>query len=139
MSDSEFLSFLVDETLKLHASGEAQDFETKLRDYKLGFLKGEFIPQIQVVRFVSPIGILDFPVNWSVFNLEWAGSQDTLLESNSDPDHLLELIQENCFPTISKLLITHSQGLCYIVGFRPEEEVYLHDILNHQDPLSTAA
>ena len=64
MAETDFLSFLVDETLKLQKSGEStlSSLEQKITDYKLSFLKGEFIPQSQVLRFKTKFGDLDIPL-----------------------------------------------------------------------------
>jgi hypothetical protein len=71
MSSKDFVSFLVDETLKLQKSGEVElsSLELKLTDYGLDFLKGEFIPQTQILRFKTPFGNLDVPINWSIFSI----------------------------------------------------------------------
>ena len=57
MSSKDFVTFLVDETFKLQKTGEVElsRLELKLKDYDLNFLKGEFIPQIQILRYSLPI------------------------------------------------------------------------------------
>ena len=88
MSDKDFVSFLVDETLKLQKSGDVglSSLELKLTDYGLNFLKGEFIPQTQILRFTTPFGNLDVPVNWSIFSVENSLAQYTLLDEKNDVD-----------------------------------------------------
>lgn len=136
----DFLSFLVDETLRLQKSGEVElsSLELKLNDYKLSFLKGEFIPLSQVLRFSTPFGILDIPVNWSVFSLEGAQSSDQLVTEEDDKDYLLKVMKTAWKPELNKLLITHADGFCYIVGLKAGEDYYIHDILNPQELLKAA-
>lgn len=136
----DFLSFLVDETLKLQQSGEAElsSLELKLNDYKLHFLKGEFIPQTQMLRFNSAFGILDIPVNWSSFSIESAESNDHVLDKDNDPDHLLKVLKEVWHKDLQKLLITHADGFCYLVALSAGEESHLHDLLNPQELLNAA-
>jgi hypothetical protein len=140
MAETDFLSFLVDETLKLQKTGgiKLSSLELKLSDYKLEFLKGEYIPQTQVLRFRSSFGILDFPVNWSFFALEYSDRNDHMITANSDRDHLLEILQINWKKTIQQVLVTHADGFCYIVGLKEGEEYYLHDLLNPQQLLKAA-
>lgn len=139
MADTDFLSFLVDETLKLQKSGGAElsSFEMKLSDYKMNFLKGEFIPQTQMLRFNSTFGVLDIPINWSMFSIE-AGAGDTLLSNEEDADHLFEVLRLAWNPSFSKLLVTHADGFCYLVGLHAHEEVHLRDLLNPQELLKAA-
>jgi hypothetical protein len=136
----DFLSFLVDETLRLQKSGEVElsSLELKLNDYQLSFLKGEFIPLSQVLRFSTPFGILDIPVNWSVFSLEGAQSSDQLITEEDDKDYLLKVLKTAWNPELKKLLITHADGFCYIVGLKAGEDYYIHDILNPQELLKAA-
>ena len=140
MAETDFLSFLVDETLKLQKKGEIKlsSFELKLTDYKLDFLKGEFIPQTQMLRFKSLIGILDFPINWSLFGQQSTDRNDHLITTSNDPDHLLEILQINWSKTFQQILITHADGFCFIVGLKEGEEYYLHDLLNPQQLLKAA-
>lgn len=140
MAESDFLSFLVDETLKLQRSGEVQlsSLELKLNDYGLCFLKGEFIPQSQVLRFNSSIGVLDVPVNWSVFALDGSSSEDCVIHVDNDKDHLLKVLKATWMVSLNKLLVTHADGFCYIVGLKAGEEYYLHDLLNPQELLNAA-
>lgn len=135
MAEMEFLSFLVDETLKLQKSGEVElsSLELKLKDYGLSYLKGEFIPQSQMLRFISPFGILDLPVNWSVFAIENTSGQDIILTEENDPDHLLAVLKPAWNPELSRILIAHSDGFCYIVGLKVGEELHLHDLQNPQE------
>ncbi len=135
MAETDFLSFLVDETLKLQTSGVADlsTLELKLTDYGLEFLKGEFIPQLQMLRFKTTFGILDIPVNWSVFSIGANSVSDTVLTSNSDKDHLLEIIKMAWNKNFSQLLVTHADGFCYLVGLEAGDESHLHDLLNPQE------
>lgn len=139
MADTDFLSFLVDETLKLQKSGEIElsSFELKLTDYKLNFMKGEFIPQTQMLRFHSHFGVLDIPINWSVFSID-SGSGDVVLSSDEDKDHIFEVLTQAWDPSITRLLITHADGFCYLVGLKAHEQVHLHDLLNPQELLNAA-
>lgn len=140
MSDKDFVSFLVDETLKLQKSGEVKlsSLELKLKDYGLNFLKGEFIPQAQILRFTTPFGNLDVPVNWSVFSIENSMAQYTLLDEKNDVDSFFIVIKAAWKTPIEKLLITHDDGFCYLVGLKQGEEVHLHDLINPQEWLKTA-
>jgi hypothetical protein len=137
MAETEFLSFLVDETLKLQKNGgkNLSSLELKLSDYGLCFLKGEFIPQTQMLRFLSPFGVLDVPVNWSVFDVQ---SSDHVVTVKNDSDYLLEVLRKAWVPNLEQLLVTHGDGFCYIVGLRTGEEYYMNDILNPQEMLSAA-
>ncbi|MGE3611254.1 MAG: hypothetical protein AB7I27_16800 [Bacteriovoracaceae bacterium] len=139
MDNKDFLSFLVDETLKLQKSGEAQlsSFELKLNDYGLIFLKGEFIPQFQILRFKTPFGVLDTPVNWPLFSLSNVFSY-SLIDEVSDQDHFLEVMKANWNSSMDKLLITHADGFCYLVGLKQGEDSYLHDLVHHQEWLKSA-
>lgn len=136
MRNQDFVSFLVDETLKLQESGEVElsSLELKLNDYGLSFLKGEYIPQAQVLHFVTPFGPLDIPVNWSVF---MGGSNHTLLEEGHDPDCFLSVIKAAWNKPLSKLLITHADGFCYLVGLKAGEDAHVHDLINPQEWLKT--
>lgn len=140
MAEKDFLSFLVDETLKLQQSGESKlsSLELKLNDYKLNFLKGEFIPQTQVLRFQTGFGILDIPVNWSLFSMENA-RPDQVLSQEKDPDHFFEILKSSWNQHLSQLLVTHADGFCYLVGLLPGEESHLHDLLNPQEWFQEAA
>jgi hypothetical protein len=137
MADTDFLSFLVDETFKLQKSGEGtlSSLELKLTDYGLAFLKGEFIPQTQMLRFRTPFGVLDVPVNWSVFG---AQGSDHVVSAKTDSDHLLEVFRTAWSSNLQQLLVTHADGFCYIVGLGAGEEYYLHDLLNPQEMLNAA-
>lgn len=140
MPEKDFVSFLVDETLKLQKSGhvELSSLETKILDYGLIFLKGEFIPQSQILRFITPFGDLDVPVNWSVFSMENSLAQYTLLDEKNDVDNFFMVIKSAWKKPIEKLLITHDDGFCYLVGLRAGEEAHLHDLLNPQEWLKSA-
>jgi hypothetical protein len=140
MSEKDFVSFLVDETLKLQKSGEVElsSLELKLTDYGLNFLKGEFIPQAQILRFQTPFGNLDVPINWSVFSMENSMAQYTLLDEKNDMDCFFQVIKLAWQKPIEKLLITHDDGFCFIVGIKPGEEVHLHDLVNPQVWLKSA-
>jgi hypothetical protein len=139
MADTDFLSFLVDETLKLQRNGEAQlsSLELKLSDYKLQFLKGEFIPQSQMLRFNTNFGVLDIPVNWSVFSVE-AGSGDVVLSEKDDKDLLFKVLKDSWNSKFTRMLITHADGFCYVIGLEAHEEPHLHDLLSPQEWLKAA-
>lgn len=140
MSDKDFVSFLVDETLKLQKSGEVElsSLELKLTDYGLDFLKGEFIPQSQILRFTTPFGNLDVPVNWSVFSMENSLAHYTLLDEKNDIDSFFVVIKSAWNKPLEKILITHDDGFCYIIGLKAGEEAHLHDLVNPQVWLKTA-
>lgn len=140
MAETEFLSFLVDETLKLQKSGEIElsSLELKLKDYNLRFLKGEFIPQSQVLRFITQFGVLDIPINWSVFSLDCSDTNDIIISKDNDKDHLLDIFKMSWSQDLNQLVVTHADGFCYIVGLKSGEEYYIHDILNPQEILRAA-
>lgn len=137
MSNSDFFSFLVDETLRLQEGGEAKlsRYELKLTDYSLSYLKGEFIPQIQVLRFKGPLGMIDIPVNWSFFE---DCSEDIVLSKENDKEHFFEVLSSAWNPQITKMLITHADGFCYLIALKAEEEIHLRDLQNHQEWLEVA-
>jgi hypothetical protein len=136
MSETDFLSFLVDETLRLQKAGKGalSSFELKLNDYGLSFLKGEFIPQTQLLRFKTTFGVLDVPINWSFFS----NSADHIIDNQNDNEYLLKIFKHYWIAQIDKLLITHADGFCYIVGIKEGEEFCLHDLLNPQELLKAA-
>jgi hypothetical protein len=138
MSKTDFLTFLVDETLKLQKTGQANlsSLELKLKDYKLSFLKGEFIPQTKVMRFMTSFGALDFPINWSIFSGEC--SSNLMIHESNDQDHLLKILQTTWSSEMKRLLISHDDGFCYFIALRQGDECYLHDLLNRQETLSAA-
>lgn len=140
MDDSDFLSFLVDETFKHRNTDNLRisSFEQKLSDYGLNFFKGEFIPQSQMLRFDTKIGAIDIPINWSIFDIANYSEGNILLTRDNDQDHVLEIFQEICKKPFRKLLVTHADGFCYIVGLKTGEEHHLHDLLNPQELLSAA-
>ncbi len=140
MVNKDFVSFLVDETLKLQKSGEVKlsSLELKLKDYGLNYFKGEFIPQAQILRFITPFGSLDVPVNWSIFSVENSLAQYTLLDEKNDVDSFFQVIKFAWNRPIEKLLITHDDGFCFIVGLNQGEESHLHDLINPQVWLKTA-
>jgi hypothetical protein len=140
MVNKDFVSFLVDETLKLQKSGEVKlsSLELKLKDYGLNYFKGEFIPQAQILRFITPFGPLDVPVNWSIFSVENSLAQYTLLDEKNDVDSFFQVIKLAWNRPIEKLLITHDDGFCFIVGLNQGEESHLHDLINPQVWLKTA-
>lgn len=137
MAKSEFLTFLVDETLKLQGSGEGNlsSLELKLCDYHLNFLKGEFIPQCQVLRFNTPFGVLDVPMNWSLFSCD---DEYKLLHSENDIDGFYTVLKTAWKLPVEKVLILHADGFCYLVGLKTGEEYHLRDLLNPQEWLKTA-
>ncbi len=138
-ADTDFLSFLVEETLKLQKSGEAElsSLELKLTDYGLLFLRGEFNPQFRMLRFQTPMGLLDIPVNWSVFDVG-AAFDNSILSAENDPDLLFTVLRASWNADLTKVLVTHADGFCYLVGLRAGEETHLHDLLNPQEWLKTA-
>ncbi len=138
MEERGFLSFLVDETLKLQKSGEIElsSLERKLTDYGLNFIKGEFIPLAQVLRFKTTFGDLDIPVNWSVFSIDNANG--ALLDEANDDEHFFEVIRMAWNKKFEKLLVTHADGFCYLVGLKAGEDAHLHDLLNPQEWLKSA-
>lgn len=140
MAQTDFLSFLVDETFKLHESGvvESSGLDLKLHDYGLMFLKGEFIPQTQMIRFKSPHGFLDMPINWSVFNPD-SGLQDVVLSSENDQDALFSVMKTCWNFSMNKMLVMNDGGFCYLIALRVEDESHLHDLLNPQEWLQKAA
>jgi hypothetical protein len=140
MADKDFVTFLVDETLKLQQSGESElsSLELKLKDYELAFFKGAFIPQSRMLRFSTHFGDLDIPVNWSVFSVENSQSDFTLLDQKTDQDCLFEVIKQAWGLPIEKLLITHADGFCYMVGLKSGDETHLHDLLHPQEWLKSA-
>lgn len=137
MSTPDFFTFLVDETLKLQEGGEKKlsRYELKLTDYSLTYLKGEFIPQLHSLRFKGHFGVLDIPVNWSLFD---NCSEDVVLSSENDRDHFFEVISKLWNQETSKLLVTHADGFCYLVALKAEEEIHLRDLQNHQEWLEVA-
>lgn len=140
MAEPDFLTFLVDETLKLQKSGgsELSTLELKLKDYGLAYLKGEFIPQYRILRFHAPFGHLDVPVNWSVFEILESDHPEHVLSKDHDPDHFFAVLTKAWDPQISKLLVTHADGFCYLVGLRVGEDNHLHDLLSPQELLRAA-
>lgn len=140
MANTDFLSFLVDETLKLQQSGEGElsTLELKLNDYKLNFLKGEFIPQSQVLRFRTDFGVIDIPVNWSVFAIDHQVGEDVVLSQEHDKDHLFKVLKSVWNPAFTRMLVTHADGFCYLVGLQAGEEAHLHDLVNPQEWLKAA-
>jgi hypothetical protein len=134
------MTFLVDETLRLQKSGECElsGLELKLNDYGLNFLKGEFIPQSQILRFRSPVGNLDMPVNWSIFSMENPLVQYTILDAGNDVDNFFFVMKSVWTKQIEKILITHDDGFCYIVGLGVGEESHMHDLLSPQEWFKSA-
>jgi hypothetical protein len=135
MAETDFLTLLVDETLKLQKSGQARlsSLELKLNDYGLEYFKGEFIPQFQILRFVTKFGVLDMPVNWSVFEMN-----DAITSEENDHDYLLKVFKNTWKFDLDRLLIVHADGFCYIVGLKAGEENHLHDLMNPQEWLKAA-
>lgn len=135
MAEADFLTLLVDETFQLQKSGEAKlsSLELKLSDYGLDYLKGEFIPQSQMLRFHCSLGVLDIPVNWSIFE-----ASDVVVGEDNDDDMLLKVFKSSWKQNLSKLLVTHADGFCFIVGLKAGDENHLHDLLNPQEWLMAA-
>lgn len=140
MNKSNFLDFLVDETFRSNTSAKQTlgDLERKLTDYSISFLRGEFIPQIQMLRFATPMGQLDIPVNWSCFALD-QGQDYCWVQAQNDVDGLLAIMKASWKNTIKSLLITQSQGYCYIIGLKESDEFYLQDLTNPQEILLKVA
>ncbi len=140
MADKDFVSFLVEETFKLQRRGEDKlsSLDLKLNDYSLAYVKGEFIPQLQTIRFVTSFGLLDIPVNWSCFDLEYTSRSYSLLDSGNDKDHFFKVIRSAWDLSLERLLIIHADGFCYLVGLRDGEEGHLHDLVHPQQSLKTA-
>lgn len=139
MADSDFISFLVNETLRLQDSHKEHlsSLELKLQDYSLSYIRGFFIPQYRVLRFKAEMGTIDVPINWSVFSV--GEHQDgIILDSEADKDALFEIFQKNWQPEMKKLLIAHAEGYCYLIGLKESEVVHLHDLLNPQEWMSVA-
>jgi hypothetical protein len=135
MASEDFLTFLVDETLKLQKKGlhQLSSLELKLQDYQLDFLRGEFIPQIQVLRFYAQFGCMDIPINWSIFSVENSMAQYTLLSQHQDVDDFFRVISVAWKIPLEQLLITHDNGFCYLVGLRKGDEIHLNDLLRVND------
>lgn len=131
MAEKDFVSFLVEETFKLQKSGESQlsSLDQKLSDYSLAFLKGEFIPQSQMLRFITPFGLMDIPINWSYFDLDYASQSHVLLDSHNDSEHFFQIIKQAWNQSLEMILILHADGFCYMVGLKEGEEGYLHDLI----------
>jgi hypothetical protein len=140
MSSTGFISFLVDETLKLQRSGEVKlsSLEQKLSDYDLNFMKGEFIPQTRMLRFESESGLIDIPVNWSLFAMGAEPFQDVLLDESNDPDFFFRVIQSVWSFPLERVLISHADGFCYLIALKRGEEAHVHDLLNPQIWLKSA-
>lgn len=136
--ENDFLTFLVDETLKLQKRGEEKlsSFELKLSDYGLSFWKGEFIPQMQVLRFKTPIGPMDVPMNWSVFSC--VGSDHRVLDKENDTDNFFTVMTAAWKQPLEKLVIVHADGFCYLVGLNHDQVSHLHDLTNPQLWLKSA-
>jgi hypothetical protein len=137
-TEDNFLSFLVDETLKLQKRGEGKlsSLEQKLGDYGLNFCKGVFIPQSQVLRFKTPMGNLDVPMNWSVFSC--VGTDHRVLDKDNDMDNFFTVIKSAWKLPLEKVVIIHADGFCYLVGLTEEQDCHLHDLLNPQEWLKSA-
>jgi hypothetical protein len=140
MSNSGFISFLVDETIKLQSSGEYRlsSLEQKLFDYDLKFMKGEFIPQTQVLRFEAECGLIDIPVNWSLFAMGPEPFQDVLLDEDNDPELFFQVMKSAWNFPFERMLISHADGFCYLIALKRGEEAHIHDLLNPQILLKTA-
>jgi hypothetical protein len=138
MAENDFLTFLVDETLKLQKRGEGKlsSLEQKLSDYGLNAWKGVFIPQSQVLRFETSLGRMDVPMNWSVFSC--VGSDYRVLDKNNDTDNFFSVMKSAWKLPLEKVVIIHADGFCYLVGLTQEQEHHLHDLLNPQEWLKTA-
>lgn len=136
MAETEFLSLLVDETLKLHKTEvtELTHLETKLKDYQLQFIRGEFIPQTQMLRFQTSFGVLDVPSNWSLF----MNDDYSVVSSHQDEELFLSVLKNTWNPKFDKLLITHSDGFSYVIGLKSGEEAHLRDLVEQPILLKSA-
>ena len=140
MGNSDFLAFLVEETMKLQKNGEVElsSLELKLKDYGLPFFKGEFIPQFKILRFHTSFGQLDVPINWSIFSHASQDSGHTVLDEKNDTDHFFTVIRSAWNTSFEKILVTHDDGFCYLVGLKAGDETHLHDLTNPQQWLKSA-
>lgn len=140
MQNKDFVTFLVDETLKLQQSGESElsSLELKLNDYELKFFRGEFIPQSQTLRFITSFGKIDVPVNWSIFSLDAISGGHAVLDAKNDQDSFFTVMKSVWPAPLEKLLVTHADGFCYLVGLNAGDELHLHDLLNPQEWLKSA-
>ncbi len=139
MADTDLISFLVNETLRLQKDerDHLSSLELKLKDYSLSYLRGFFIPQFQILRFKTELGAIDVPINWSVFSVS-EHQEAIIIDADEDKDALFMIFQKNWQPEMKKLLITHADGYCYLIGLKEGEDVHLHDLLNPQEWLSVA-
>lgn len=139
MSKSNFLNFLVDETFRIQESSQQFcDLERKLKDFSIDFLRGEFIPQIQMLRFKTSMGLLDVPINWSCFNLE-QGEDYKWIHNGNDQENLLKVMKSSWNQELKSLLIMQAQGYCYLIGLKESDEFYLKDLVNPQEIFIKAA
>ncbi|HLW58052.1 MAG TPA: hypothetical protein VKY27_11725 [Bacteriovoracaceae bacterium] len=139
MSKSNFLNFLVDETFRIQESSlQFCDLERKLKDFSIAFLRGEFIPQIQMLRFETPMGVLDVPITWSCFDLE-QGEDYKWINTSNDQESLLKVMKKSWNPELKSLLIMQAQGYCYLIGLKECDEFYLKDLVNPQEIFIKAA
>jgi len=139
MSKSNFLNFLVDEAFELHSQVDSFcDLERKLSDYEILFLRGEFIPQIQMLRFRSHLGPIDIPINWSCFSLE-QGQDYHWIKAGDPEEALLKVMTKKWNPEIKSLLIMQAEGYCYMIGLKETDEFYLKDLVNPQEILTKVA
>lgn len=138
MSESDFLTFLVDETLKLQKSGKKlSSFDLKLKDYGLNYLRGEYVPKLQVIRFRSDRGSLDFPINWSVFDTKKITGY-LVLSQFDDQDHIFSVMKSIWGNAVEKILILEQEGHCYIVALKSGEDAHMRDLLKKEKALKSA-
>lgn len=136
MEKSEFLSFLVDETMKLSQEEKTlTELERKFSDYKLSYLRGQFMPHSQVLRFNTPFGLLDIPINWNLFSAEVSHQ---LLDETHDQDAFYSVMKSAWKTPLEKILIMHADGFSYLVALKAGEDFYIHDLLNQQEWLKAA-
>jgi hypothetical protein len=133
MSDN-FLDFLVAETYKLQEQGEHKlnSFETLVKDYGLYYIRGEFVPNLSVFRFATPIGNLDAPITWKVFDFENKNTEFILLDNQNDPQKLYSVLKEAIKQEAEKLYLTQSDGFFYLV-FIKKTELTLIEYLKNKD------
>lgn len=139
MTKANLLNFLVEETYQLENNHLTfSDLERKLYDFEISFLRGEFIPQIQMLRFHTPMGTIDVPVNWSCFALD-QGREYHWITASNDEDNLLKVMKLSWDKELKSLLVLQSDGYCYLIGLKEADEYHFDDLINPQEILIKAA
>ena len=72
-----------------------------------------------------------------MFSVENAQSDYTLLDPDTDQDCFFDVLKSAWGIPMEKLLITHADGFCYMVGLKSGDDTHLHDLLNPQEWLKT--